>query len=79
MLLGAENRKRMYLSHYKLTEKPFQLSPDPRFLWLGEQHKEALASLEYGIRASKGFILLTGDVGKTTALSPQYLIPKWKQ
>jgi general secretion pathway protein A len=78
MLLGAENRKLMYLSHYKLTEKPFQLSPDPRFLWLGEQHKEALASLEYGIRASKGFILLTGDVGtgKTTLINA--LIRRWK-
>jgi general secretion pathway protein A len=78
MLLGAENRKRMYLSHYKLTEKPFQLSPDPRFLWLGEQHKEALASLEYGIRASKGFILLTGDVGtgKTTLINT--IIRRWK-
>ena len=78
MLLGAENRKFMYLSHYRLTEKPFQLSPDPRFLWLGEQHKEALASLEYGIRASKGFILLTGDVGtgKTTLINA--IIRRWK-
>jgi general secretion pathway protein A len=78
MLLGAENRKLMYLSHYKLTEKPFQLSPDPRFLWLGEQHKEALSSLEYGIRASKGFILLTGDVGtgKTTLINA--IIRRWK-
>jgi general secretion pathway protein A len=78
MLLGAENRKLMYLSHYKLTEKPFQLSPDPRFLWLGEQHKEALASLEYGIRASQGFILLTGDVGtgKTTLINA--IIRRWK-
>ena len=68
----------MYLSHYRLTEKPFQLSPDPRFLWLGEQHKEALASLEYGIRASKGFILLTGDVGtgKTTLINA--IIRRWK-
>jgi general secretion pathway protein A len=79
MLLGAENRKLMYLSHYNLREKPFQLSPDPKFLWLGEQHKEALATLEYGIRATKGFILLTGDVGtgKTTLINA--IIRRWKE
>ena len=61
----------MYLSHYNLTVKPFQLSPDPKFLWLGEQYKEALAALEYGIRSTKGLILLTGDVGtgKTTLVN----------
>lgn len=61
----------MYLSHYKLRVKPFQLSPDPTFLWLGEQYKEALAALEYGIRSTKGLILLTGDVGtgKTTLVN----------
>ena len=68
----------MYLSHYKLIEKPFQLSPDPRFLWLGDQHREALASLEYGIHTSKGLILLTGDVGtgKTTLINA--IIRRWK-
>jgi type II secretory pathway predicted ATPase ExeA len=39
------------------------MRPDSRFLWLGEKHKEALAALEYGIRASKGFLLLTGEAG----------------
>ena len=53
----------MYLNHYNLNEKPFEMSPDPRFLWLGEKHKEALAALEYGILESKGFLLLTGDPG----------------
>ena len=79
MLAGAENRRLMYLSHYNLREKPFQLSPDPKFLWLGEQHKEALATLEYGIRATKGFILLTGDVGtgKTTLINA--IIRRWKE
>ena len=78
MLAGAENRRLMYLSHYNLREKPFQLSPDPRFLWLGEQHREALAALEYGIRTSKGFILLTGDVGtgKTTLINA--IIRRWQ-
>ncbi|MGD9081123.1 MAG: OmpA family protein [Desulfobacterales bacterium] len=53
----------MYLNHYNLKRKPFEMSPDPRFLWLGEKHKEALAALEYGILESKGFLLLTGDAG----------------
>lgn len=53
----------MYLDHYNLKLKPFEMSPDPRFLWLGEKHKEALAALEYGILESKGFLVLTGDAG----------------
>ncbi len=53
----------MYLDHYRLTIKPFDLSPKPDFLWLGEKHKEALATLKYGIVEDKGFLLLTGDVG----------------
>jgi general secretion pathway protein A len=53
----------MYLDHYHLNLKPFEMSPDPQFLWLGEKHKEALAALEYGILESKGFLLLTGDAG----------------
>ena len=61
----------MYLDFYKLQLKPFQISTDPRFLWLGEKHKEALAVLKYGIMDNKGFLLLTGDVGtgKTTLLN----------
>ena len=53
----------MYLDHYRLTIKPFDLSPKPDFLWLGEKHKEALATLKYGIVEDMGFLLLTGDVG----------------
>ena len=61
----------MYLDHYNLHLKPFQISTDPRFLWLGEKHQEALAVLKYGILDNKGFLLLTGDVGtgKTTLLN----------
>jgi general secretion pathway protein A len=61
----------MYLDYYNLNSKPFQISTDPRFLWLGEKHKEALAVLKYGILDNKGFLLLTGDVGtgKTTLLN----------
>ncbi|MBU1344531.1 MAG: AAA family ATPase [Proteobacteria bacterium] len=53
----------MYKSFYNLTKKPFQISSDPAFLWFGEKHKEALATLKYGILDNKGFLLLTGDVG----------------
>ncbi len=58
----------MYLSQYGLKEKPFQISTDPRFLWLGEKHREALATLKYGILHSDGYVLVTGEVGtgKTT-------------
>ena len=60
----------MYLSHFQLKRKPFQISTDPEFLWMGEKHKEALAILKYGILDNRGFLLLTGDVGtgKTTLI-----------
>lgn len=61
----------MYLNFYRFKHKPFQISTDPRFLWLGEKHKEALATLRYGVLDNKGFLLLTGDVGtgKTTLIN----------
>jgi type II secretory pathway predicted ATPase ExeA len=61
----------MYLSHFNLVEKPFKISTDPKFLWLGEKHKEALATLRYGILYGDGYVLVTGDVGtgKTTIAS----------
>lgn len=60
----------MYEAFFGLTELPFSLSPDPRFLWLSETHQEGLATLSYGLTARKGFVLLTGEVGsgKTTLL-----------
>ena len=61
----------MYTAHYGLRIKPFQISSDVAFMWLGEKHKEALATLRYGILDNKGFLLLTGDVGtgKTTLIN----------
>ena len=53
----------MYLAHYKFKEKPFQITTDPKFVWLGEKHQEALSILKYGIMENKGFLLLTGEVG----------------
>jgi general secretion pathway protein A len=60
----------MYLLFYELKEKPFNTTPDPKFLYLTPGHREALAQLVYGIQESRGFIVLTGGVGtgKTTLL-----------
>jgi general secretion pathway protein A len=60
----------MYLSFYGLAEKPFAITPDPRYLFLGGRHAEALAHLVYGITEAGGFIQLTGEVGtgKTTII-----------
>ena len=58
----------MYLSFFGLNEKPFAITPDPRYLYLSERHAEALAHLMYGINEAGGFVQLTGEVGtgKTT-------------
>ena len=53
----------MYLSFFNLRESPFNLTPDPRFLFLSPQHEEALSHLFYGIYERKGFIEITGEVG----------------
>ena len=58
----------MYASFFGLSKEPFSISPDPRFLFMSEQHREALAHLLYGLGGGGGFVLLTGEVGagKTT-------------
>jgi len=58
----------MYLTFFGLNEKPFAITPDPRYLYLSERHGEALAHLMYGINEAGGFVQLTGEVGtgKTT-------------
>ncbi len=53
----------MYLKYFQLNTKPFQITADPKFLWMGEKHKEALATLRYGVVDNRGFLLLTGEVG----------------
>ena len=60
----------MYLNFYGFREKPFNLTPDPRFVFLSKTHKEAFAHLLYGVNHRVGFIALTGEVGsgKTTVL-----------
>ncbi len=61
----------MYQKYFGFVEKPFDVTPDPRFLFLSEHHQEALASIIYGIRERRGFITLVGEVGtgKTTLLN----------
>ena len=58
----------MYNEYFGLEESPFSIAPDPRFLYMSEQHREALAHLVYGFDGNGGFVLITGEVGtgKTT-------------
>lgn len=60
----------IYNAYFGFKENPFNISPDPEFLYRSPQHEEALANLIYGVRSRKGFIVLTGEVGtgKTTML-----------
>jgi type II secretory pathway predicted ATPase ExeA len=60
----------MYCDFYHLTERPFNVTPDPKFLYLNARYREAIASLNYGITQRKGFITLIGEAGtgKTTLL-----------
>ncbi|HDP24184.1 MAG TPA: AAA family ATPase [Deltaproteobacteria bacterium] len=58
----------MFEKYFSLSENPFNLTPDPKFLFMARQHQEAQSFLEYGIQQRKGFVLITGEVGtgKTT-------------
>jgi len=60
----------MYLSHFNLKREPFHITPDPYFFYLSPSHKEAFASMIYGLKNKKGFIAVIGEVGlgKTTVL-----------
>src|SRR5512143_2571908 len=58
----------VYTGHFGLTEAPFSITPDPRYLYMSDRHREGLAHLLYGIGEGGGFVQLTGEVGtgKTT-------------
>ena len=58
----------MYAPHFGLTQDPFSIAPDPRYLFMSERHREALAHLLYGVNGGGGFVLLSGEIGtgKTT-------------
>ncbi|MED5263259.1 MAG: AAA family ATPase [Myxococcota bacterium] len=61
----------MYLDFYGMAQAPFEMTPDPSFLYLGEVHREGLATLVYAMQSGTGFVVLTGEVGtgKTTLLN----------
>lgn len=61
----------MYKHFYGLKKEPFNITPDPNFLYLSPTHREALAQIIYGVKTKKGFIVITGEVGvgKTTVLN----------
>ena len=67
----------MYESFYNFKEKPFSLTPDPGFLYLGKQHREGLTMLEYGLEVHGGITVFTGEVGsgKTTLVRKILEIP----
>src|SRR5487761_455484 len=66
--------ERMFLQHYGLNEQPFGVTPDPRFLYLGPKHRQALTALTYGTELNRGFLTLIAKpgMGKTSLLF-QYL------
>jgi general secretion pathway protein A len=68
----------MFLNFYRLREQPFGVTPDPRFLYFSAAHREALASLFYGIETGRGFLSLVAEpgMGKTTLLFQ--LLKRWK-
>ena len=66
----------MYEQFYGLKENPFNVTPNPDYLFLGENHKEALAQLLYGVREKKGFIVITGEVGTGKTTLVHYLLDK---
>ncbi|HKV60703.1 MAG TPA: AAA family ATPase [Candidatus Acidoferrum sp.] len=68
----------MFLDFYQLREQPFGVTPDPRYLYFSPSHREALASLFYGIETSRGFLSLIAEpgLGKTTLLFQ--LLQRWK-
>ncbi len=66
----------MYTKFYALKEKPFEITPDPKFLYLSENHKEALALLTYAVRERRGFTVVTGEVGTGKTTLVQSLLSK---
>ncbi|MCD6308255.1 MAG: AAA family ATPase [Candidatus Latescibacteria bacterium] len=66
----------MYLSYWGLKEKPFENTPDPRFMYYSVKHKEALLNLLYAVNENKGAALLTGDIGCGKTLLARALISR---
>jgi len=69
----------MYKTFFNLTRNPFELTPDPSFLFSTKRHNEALAALYYGVRRHKGFVVVTGEVGTGKTLLLRCLLQLLKQ
>ena len=69
----------MYKAFYSLKRNPFEITPDPSFLFPTKRHNEALAALYYGVRRHKGFVVLTGEVGTGKTLLLRCLLQLFKQ
>src|SRR5277367_3420574 len=69
----------MYKAFYNLKRNPFEITPDPSFLFPTGRHNEALAALYYGVRRRKGFVVLTGEVGTGKTLLLRCLLQSLKQ
>ncbi|MCK4893915.1 MAG: AAA family ATPase [Calditrichia bacterium] len=68
----------MYIEYFGLKDEPFNLAPDPKYLFLSEGHKEALARLQFGVEMRKGLIVLTGEVGSGKSTLAQSLVANQK-
>ena len=66
----------MYEAHYGFSEKPFNLTPDPKYLYLSQRHTEAFAHLEFGRKEKGGFILITGEVGTGKTTLARYFLSR---
>jgi general secretion pathway protein A len=66
----------MYKKFYGLKERPFEITPDPRYLYLSESHREALAHLTYALNEQKGFTVITGEVGTGKTMLVQMLLSR---
>src|SRR6202171_948610 len=66
----VQSAERRFLEHFGLSEQPFGVTPDPRFLYLGSKHRQALAALTYGTESNRGFLTLIAQpgMGKTSLL-----------
>src|ERR1700761_6049567 len=69
----------MYKAFFHLAHNPFELTPDPAFLFSTNRHNEALAALHYGIRRHKGFVVVTGEVGTGKTLLLRCLLRLLKE
>lgn len=69
----------MYKAFFNLTREPFEITPDPSFLFPTKRHNEALAALYYGVRRRKGFVVLTGEVGTGKTLLLRCLLQLLKK